>query len=444
MAQNPPGIRLGLERITACLAALGNPHHDYPVLHVAGTNGKGSTCALLEAALHDVAPPVGKFVSPYLCEPRDAVCIGGAPVKARSWARALAAVAGAAPLGLTPFEAWTAAAFLLFSRARVGVAVVEVGVGGRGDATNAVPPPLAALVTSISEDHVELLGPTLAHIAAHKGGIFKAGGGAALCAAGQAPEVEAALAACAAEAGLPLTVAPPLPPLALPLGLSGAFQEGNAALALEALRRCAARWPALGGAEGEARIASAWAAASWAGRMERVTLRGLDFVLDGGHNAGALGAVGRELGSRARALAGSGAAETPVPVALLLACGASRDAARNAALLLGGVAEGAAPRAVALTVLAVPFSTPQGMPWAAAHPPTVVAAAAAAAAAVAPGVEARACASISEALDAVADDPALGGARALRAVCGSLYLVSDVQRDFLGGAPEGVWDGWEE
>jgi dihydrofolate synthase/folylpolyglutamate synthase len=452
MAAPGVGIQLGLERIRACLSALGDPHCTFPVLHVAGTNGKGSTCALLEAALlRACAAPVGKFVSPYLREPRDAVSINGAPVKARSWAAALAAVAAAAPPGLTPFEAWTAAAFLLFSRARVGVAVVEVGVGGGGDATNVVPPPLAALVTSISEDHVELLGPTLAHIAAHKGGIFKAGGGAALSAPGQAPEVLAALAAAAGAAALPLTVVPPLPRAPcgalrapggapLPLGLAGAFQAGNAALAFAALRHCAAVWPALGGAGGEALIAAAWEGAAWAGRMEPVALRGLAFTLDGGHNAGALGAVGRELGARAAALGAPGGA--PVPVALLLACGASRDAARNAALLLGGVAQGAAPRGAALRVcvFAVPFSTPEGMPWAAAHPPAVVAAAAAAAA---PGVEARACASLAEALDAVAADSALASDGALRAICGSLYLVSDVHRGFLGGAPEGEWDGWE-
>jgi dihydrofolate synthase/folylpolyglutamate synthase len=180
-------LRLGLERITEVLQRLGNPHHSFQALHVAGTNGKGSTCALLEAALLACLAPaglrVGKFVSPFLMEPRDGVWLDGAPLAPGAWAAALAEVTAAAAaqpaaapaLALTPFEQWTAAAFVAFARAGVHVAVVEVGVGGGGDATNALPPPLLALVTHIAMDHVDLLGPGLADIAGHKAGIFKAG-----------------------------------------------------------------------------------------------------------------------------------------------------------------------------------------------------------------------------------------------------------------------------
>ena len=193
-------ISLGLERIEAVLSALGNPHRQFKSIHVAGTNGKGSTCALLESALLGCSGiKVGKFVSPYLVTPRDAVSVSGLPLSEDAWAAALAAVEAAAAslpsldLRPSPFETWTAAAFLAFARAGVSLAVVEVGVGGGGDATNILPPPLLALITPIAMDHVDLLGPLLADIARHKAGIFKKGGGRAISAPGQSSEVQAVL-----------------------------------------------------------------------------------------------------------------------------------------------------------------------------------------------------------------------------------------------------------
>ena len=335
-------LRLGLERITEALDRLGNPHHSFQALHVAGTNGKGSTCALLECALLACLAPsglrIGKFVSPYLAEPRDAVSIDGEVLPPSAWAGALGEVDGCAPPGLTPFERWTAAAFVAFARGGVGLAVVEVGVGGGGDATNVLPPPLLALVTPIAMDHVDLLGPGLVDIAGHKAGIFKAGGGGAVTAPGQAPEVLAVLQARAQAAGLALVVAPPLawerrgvlrapapegaagssapggqspPPVLLPMGLPGEFQAVNAALAWAALQALGAeRWPALRCA---ATVGQAWRGAQWRGRAELVLLRlpplpppalqpeqqaqspdapppplTLQCTLDGGHNAHAI------------------------------------------------------------------------------------------------------------------------------------------------------------
>jgi dihydrofolate synthase/folylpolyglutamate synthase len=449
-------LRLGLECITEVLQRLRNPHHDFQALHVAGTNGKGSTCALLEAALLACLAPaglrVGKFVSPFLVEPRDGVWLDGAPLAPEAWAAALAEVAAAAtaapPLAPTPFEQWTAAAFVAFARAGVRVAVVEVGVGGGGDATNALPPPLLALVTPIAMDHADLLGPGLADIAGHKAGIFKAGGGGALSAPGQAPEVLAVLRARAEAAGLALEVAPALPwarrgvlrvergagaePLLLPLALAGDFQAANASLAWAALQRLA-RSGALPHLRDAAAAAAAWARVQWRGRAELVQLRVpaapaprpapprlLQCTLDGGHNAHAMAALGEELAWRAAQVAGQ-----PSPaLALVLACGAARNAEENVGLLLGALR--ARLPGVRVTVFAVAYALPQGMPWAAARAPEALAAAVRAAAG--PGVTVTAAPSVVEALAAIASDEELRGEGAWRAICGSLYLVSDVAR----------------
>ena len=458
-------LRLGLERITEVLQRLGNPHHSFQALHVAGTNGKGSTCALLEAALLACLAPaglrVGKFVSPFLVEPRDGVWLDGAPLAPGAWAAALAevtAAAAAAPppapapaLALTPFEQWTAAAFVAFARAGVHVAVVEVGVGGGGDATNALPPPLLALVTHIAMDHVDLLGPGLADIAGHKAGIFKAGGGGALSAPGQAPEVLAVLRARAEAAGLALAEAPALPwerrgvlrvaqgeaapPLLLPLGLAGDFQAANASLAWAALQHLArGALPQLRDARA---IAAAWARAQWRGRAELVQLRVtaapapapvlLQCTLDGGHNAHAMAALAEELAWRCSQVAGQ-----PSPaLALVFACGAARNAGENFGLLLAGLRQRLP--ALRLSVFAVRYALPEGMPWVAAHAPEALAAAlqgvcAGGGGGGGPAVRVQAAASVVEALQAIASDEELRGSGAWRAICGSLYLVSDVAR----------------
>jgi folylpolyglutamate synthase/dihydrofolate synthase len=496
-------LRLGLGPITEALQRLHNPHHAFLALHVAGTNGKGSTCALLEAALLACLSPaglrVGKFVSPFLVEPRDAVWLDGAPLPAEAWAAALrevdaaAAAAAAAPaLQLTPFERWTAAAFVAFAAAGVGVAVVEVGVGGGGDATNALPPPLLALVTPLAMDHVDLLGPTLADIAGHKAGIFKAGGGGALCAPGQAPEALAVLHARARAVGLALVVAPALPwerrgvlrveaaaaaaaaaapPLLLPLGLAGDFQATNASLAWAALQELGrTRWPAL--LDGAA-IGAAWRTLQWRGRMERVQLRvprgggstgkaaaataaaaaggeeeeeegaeggevTLTCTLDGGHNAHAMEALAAELAwqcSEAAAAAAAAAATAaaaegrqqeapPAPqLALVFACGAARNAHENISLLLGGLWQRLP--ALRVAVFTVPYALPEGMPWVASQAPEALAGVVRAAA---PRAEVQAASSVVAALQAIAGSAALRGAGACRAICGSLYLVSDVAR----------------
>lgn len=169
---------LGLGRVAGFLERLGNPQLTYPVFHVAGTNGKGSTVATLEAILRGAGLRVGRYTSPHLVDFRERIIVDRVPMAPgdivsflREWDPE------AAKLGTSFFEVTTSMALWYFALQRVDVALVEVGMGGRLDATNLVQP-LAAAVTQIGFDHVEYLGKTLKEIAGEKGGIFKKGAAA--------------------------------------------------------------------------------------------------------------------------------------------------------------------------------------------------------------------------------------------------------------------------
>jgi len=159
----------------ALLAALGNPHRAYPVLHVAGTNGKGSTVATLDALLRHAGLRVARYTSPHLVQFNERVVINGQPMPHQAIAAWLTThEPRMSELGASFFEATTAMALSYFAEAQVDVAIVEVGLGGRLDATNLVAP-IAAGVTQIGFDHMEYLGTTLTQIAGEKAGIFKPG-----------------------------------------------------------------------------------------------------------------------------------------------------------------------------------------------------------------------------------------------------------------------------
>jgi dihydrofolate synthase/folylpolyglutamate synthase len=167
--------KFGLERTHELLHELGEPHLAYPVLHVAGTNGKGSSVATAEALLRAKGLRVARYTSPHLVDFRERIVVDGLPVSEdevvefiERWTPAVERI------GASFFEATTALAFLHFARAGVDVAIVETGLGGRMDSTNVVAP-RAAGVTSIGYDHQEYLGPTLEAIAREKAGIFKPG-----------------------------------------------------------------------------------------------------------------------------------------------------------------------------------------------------------------------------------------------------------------------------
>jgi dihydrofolate synthase/folylpolyglutamate synthase len=172
--------RLGLDHVRAFLDRLGNPHLAVPVFHVAGTNGKGSTVATLDALLRGAGLRVGRYMSPHLVDFTERIVVDGraiTPAEVTRFLEGWAAEADAS--GATFFEVTTALAFQCFRDAGVDVAVIETGMGGRLDATNVVQP-LAAGVTGIGFDHMAYLGETLPAIAGEKAGIFKAGAAAVI------------------------------------------------------------------------------------------------------------------------------------------------------------------------------------------------------------------------------------------------------------------------
>ncbi len=174
-------MRLGLEHTRAFLAYLGDPQRSLRnVVHLAGTNGKGSTAATLEALLRASGLRVGKYTSPHLIDFRERIVVDGEPIPAARVSSFIAQeLAAIERMEITFFEATTALAMLYFAEMQVDAAVVETGLGGRLDSTNVIVPDVA-VVTSIGIDHVEYLGSTLESIAGEKAGIFKAGAAAAI------------------------------------------------------------------------------------------------------------------------------------------------------------------------------------------------------------------------------------------------------------------------
>jgi dihydrofolate synthase/folylpolyglutamate synthase len=279
-ALSPLAMRFGLQRMERALEDLGHPERVAPVLHVAGTNGKGSTCAMAAAALDAAGHRTGLYTSPHLERFNERIAVDGRPVSDEALAEAVAEVRAACPWHdggepqdrLSYFEFATLAALVHFARAGVEALVLEVGLGGRLDATNAVTPAVTA-VAAIGLDHTQWLGETVESVAREKGGIFKAGIPAVVHAV-QPPGVIEVLRQVAAQAGAPFEVAPA--GWTGPVALAGAHQRGNAGLAAAALRALARA----GLTVGESDIAAGIAGARWPGRLELVG----GVLLDGAHN----------------------------------------------------------------------------------------------------------------------------------------------------------------
>lgn len=315
------GIKLGLDTIGELTAALGHPERACPVVHVAGTNGKGSVVAMIERALRAANLRTGRYTSPHLVHLEERFAVDGRPVEPAELDRALAEVrrvvdprATAHPQLPEPtyFEVTTAAAFDIFRNRQVEIAVVEVGLGGRFDATNVVQPMLS-VITSIDFDHEAHLGTTLAAIAGEKAGIIK-------------PRVPVVVGSLDGEAleiversaerlEAPLHIAPRECAVEsrpaddgrrevrfqtrqssygpVTLGLRGAHQVENAAVAVVALEQLAAA-----GVPVDARaIAVGLAEAEWPGRLQRIAAGDRAAIVDGAHNpsgARALAAYLRE------------------------------------------------------------------------------------------------------------------------------------------------------
>ena len=277
--------KLGLERISSMLQALGNPERSYRVVHVAGTNGKGSTCAMIEAGLRFEGVRTGLYTSPHLVEPTERIQISGVAVSELQFANAFDKV-HALGYEATYFETVTAMAFWLFHEAGVETAVVEVGLGGRLDATNVVQPVLT-VITPIDFDHQAYLGNTLESIAAEKAGILKPG--VPVVVSRQRPEAMRIIEA----KGVPIIRAEEFEIRDLEIDargstfsglrcpLPGEHQVENAATAALALRELG--YPAEG-----------ISIANWPGRLEHVSPNP-DIILDGAHNPAGARALAKYL-----------------------------------------------------------------------------------------------------------------------------------------------------
>ncbi len=170
------GDHLDLTRIQKLLADLDNPHHHIPIIHVAGTNGKGSVCAYLSSVLTEAGYRVGRYTSPHLVNWNERICINEQPISSSALVDLLLEINSLTKSysqSPTQFEVLTAASWLHFAHQQVDLAVIEVGLGGRLDATNVCDRSLVSIITSISRDHWQVLGSTLAEIAAEKAGILK-------------------------------------------------------------------------------------------------------------------------------------------------------------------------------------------------------------------------------------------------------------------------------
>jgi len=298
---------LKLERVAEALRLCGSPHLRFPAIHVAGTNGKGSTATFLHAMLSAAGYRVGLFTSPHLIDFRERIRLGHTWITEQAVIDGVAAIrAEIEPAGikLTPFELMTVLAFRAFAQASLDVAVVEVGLGGRLDATNVLTP-LVAAITSIGLDHQAYLGNTIADIAREKGGIIKPGvptvigrvdeeSRQILCALARDRESSVYL------LGQDFTIQDRPDGQAsyhgfrwhlqdLQLGLCGRVQHDNAAVALAALELVQQAFPTT-----EAQVRRGLQTARWPGRLEVVSQQPF-VVLDGAHNPHAMQTLIAEL-----------------------------------------------------------------------------------------------------------------------------------------------------
>lgn len=280
-------IVLGLDRVRAHLAALGDPHLAVPAFHVAGTNGKGSTCAMLASVLTASGRRTGLFISPHLLDIRERIAVDGKKISEAEFSRLMGrALRADRKKRLTYFELLTSIAFQHFAERKCDAMVLETGLGGRLDATNVVPAPLAAIVTSIDYDHQAYLGDTLGAIARQKTGIFKAG----------RPAVRPDLPVLrrAALRGTPVVVREPWKTVSVDwsrgrqvlrspsggrftLSLLGSRQGHNAALARAAVEASGLKVPEQAWTRG-------LAAVRWPGRFHAIKLGKKILIIDGGHN----------------------------------------------------------------------------------------------------------------------------------------------------------------
>jgi dihydrofolate synthase / folylpolyglutamate synthase len=286
------GVNLGLTRIEQLLADLGDPQATLPVIHVAGTNGKGSVCAYLSSILIAAGYRVGRYTSPHLVSWCERICLNNCEIDPEALYQLLqqvkAAIRSDRPTP-TLFEVVTAAAWLYFHQQQVDVAVMEVGLGGRLDATNTIDRPLVSIITSIDWDHWQNLGNSLEKIAGEKAGILKPQCPAVV---GQLPpEAKSVVAQRIAELECPAVWVEPATAkipnaiavyqgLEYPLPLLGEAQLMNSAIAIATVQLLRQQ----GWKISDAAVQTGMAAAKWLGRLQWLRWHDQDLLIDGAHN----------------------------------------------------------------------------------------------------------------------------------------------------------------
>lgn len=291
------GVNLGLSRIKALLTRLDNPQERVPIVHVAGTNGKGSVCAYLASVLTAAGYRVGRYTSPHLLTWNERICIDQQPISDTAlWQHLQTAAASIDTATDTPtqFEIFTAAAWSYFAAEMVDIAIIEVGLGGRLDATNVCSEPLVTAVVSLSREHWQRLGPTLADIAREKAGILKPGRPAVI---GPLPnEADTVVRQRARELGCPLYKIEPAQKtnsgkwrsgltdvIEYESGLLGDHQRVNSGIAIAILQLLQQQ----GWQMSTAAIQTGIASARWPGRLQWLTWQNQQLLLDGAHNPAA-------------------------------------------------------------------------------------------------------------------------------------------------------------
>ena len=294
------GVNLGLERIKKLLADLGNPQDRVPIIHVAGTNGKGSVCAYLSSILTEAGYRVGRYTSPHLVHWTERINLNRQPIADGDLIEILQDIKSAISSeseSPTLFEVITAAAWLYFDRSQVDLAVMEVGLGGRLDATNVKDSTLASVITSLSREHWQRLGPTLADIAGEKAGVIKP---KCPVLVGQLPsEAREVVVAKAEELDAPITFVEPArevkisasnsvrwaryEDLEYPLPLQGTVQLNNSALAIATIKSLQQQ----GWEIPDLAIQTGINKTRWQGRLQWITWNSQPLLIDGAHNPAA-------------------------------------------------------------------------------------------------------------------------------------------------------------
>ncbi|CAN6629153.1 dihydrofolate synthetase [Trichomonascus vanleenenianus] len=394
-------IDLGLARIHRLLKVLGDPHlAGWKAIHVAGTNGKGSVCAYLYSCLNEAGITSGRFTSPHLVHKWDCISINGKTVHKDLFYEVEDLVTktnSSKEIGASEFEILTATAFEIFRRSRVSVAVIEVGLGGRLDATNALAAEktLATVVTKVGLDHQNFLGNTLFEIATQKGGIIKPHVPCVVDATNDASVLDAIRQIAAQNSSrlieaspdrLPLNIEPDTTPLL------GAYQQSNMSCALNVIDILKSQYPALA-----ANVEKGIRHTTWPGRLQWLPLTSSKKVLlDGAHNPQSAELLAQFVDSSVRSSGG---------VTYVLAFSKGKDYTDVISQLVR-------PED---SVVATSFGAVDGMPWVSAVDPAEI-------------VETAKRYTTNVSIDAGDVKSLLDKVPDQTVICGSLYLVADVLR----------------